>query len=621
MLIRLTQVDFHIGSTALLDQASLTLDAGERVAILGRNGAGKSTLLRPLEGGIEPEDGEVLRQPGLRVARLDQEVPRVAPTSRVRDVVRLGLGAAAAALQAYEAASVNDAHKVEQLGRLQAEVERLGAWDVEDRVAQTLAHFSLDGDADFSKLSGGLKRRVLLAQAWVRSPQLLLLDEPTNHLDIEAIRWLETFLKNYDGGLLFVTHDRTFLRNLATRIIELDRGAVTSWPGDYQNFLRRRQERDHAEAQDKARFGKLLAQEEVWIRQGIQARRTRNEGRVRRLMQLREQAQAQRAQPGHAKLQIAEAQRSGKLVCEAQGLSYAIGGKTLVRNFDLTLLRGEKLGLIGANGVGKTTLIRLLLGELSPDAGELRLGTQLQVAYFDQLRAALDEDQPVFEVLGEGKDYLDVGGARKHVMGYLQDFLFTPDRARSPVRMLSGGERNRLLLARLFARASNLLVLDEPTNDLDLETLELLEERLLDYAGTVLLVSHDRAFLDQVVTRSLVFEGDGKISEVIGGYSDWLAQRGEPVSTPKVEPKARPASVLRPPSGLSTKARRELERLPQKIEKLEAQQARLGEELAAQYLGDAAAAEKTQRKMDELTQQLDAAYRRWEELEGQDQSL
>jgi len=618
-MLSLRDVSLRLGSTVLLDHASATIEAGERVCLLGRNGMGKSTLLKLVQGEIAADDGDIIRSPGLKIARLAQDVPE-GNGLRVLDVVAAGLGELGAVLARYHALLDDAEHHLAELGRLQARIDAADGWSMDERVQAVIARLQLPAEQLFDGLSGGLKRRVLLGQALVQEPELLLLDEPTNHLDVEAIDWLEKFLIEFSGAILFVTHDRAFLRRLATRILELDRGWLTSWPGDYENFLRRKEERAHAEAQERAQFDKLLAQEEAWIRKGIEARRTRNQGRVERLKQLRDAYAQRRNGPGQARMQITEAERSGKLVAEVKGLSYEVGGRTIVRNLSTTVLRGDKLGIVGPNGAGKTTLINLLLGQLPPTQGELRLGTNIEVAYFDQLRAGLDENLPVFENLGEGKDYVEVGGQRKHVMGYLQDFLFTPDRARSPVRVLSGGERNRLLLARLFAKPSNLLVLDEPTNDLDLETLELLEELLMQYEGTVLLVSHDRAFIDNIVTRCLVFEGDGRVGEYVGGYTDWLRQRPAPL------PMAKPASAAtpgvkpvaaRPASSLSARELRELAELPAKIERLEKEQTELAARMSAPefYTQDAAAQHKVTKALADVDAALQQAYARWEALE------
>ncbi|MCC2656751.1 MAG: transporter ATP-binding protein [Panacagrimonas sp.] len=620
-LLTLRALDLHLGATVLLEDVNLVVERGERIAVLGRNGMGKSTLLRVIDGETAVDSGEIVRAQSLRVARLVQDVPADLEGT-VFDIVAAGLGEVGEVLARYEHAVLEHPERLDELGRLQSRIEALGGWTLDARVREAISRVEADPAAHYERLSGGLKRRVLLARALVREPDLLLLDEPTNHLDIDAIAWLENFLRGFSGAVLFVTHDRAFLQNLATRIVELDRGSLTDWPGDYANFLRRKQERAHAEAQERNLFDKRLAQEEAWIRQGIEARRTRNMGRVKRLLEMRDQFSARRNAPGRASMEIAEAESSGKRVCEAKAISYAIGDRTLVRRLSTTILRGDRVGLVGRNGVGKTTLIRLLLGELQPQSGEVRLGTGLQVAYFDQLRFGLDENAPVFEALGQGRDFVEVAGQRKHVMGYLQDFLFTPDRARSPVRSLSGGERNRLLLARLFAKPSNLMVLDEPTNDLDLETLELLEELLLDYAGTVLLVSHDRAFLDAVVTRTLVFEGDGRIDEYVGGYADMARQRPAPVAAARPAPTAAaprsgvPERAPAAEAALSSKERRELDELPGRIEKLEAEQSALADSIGSLYERDRDRALEAQARLSELAERLGAAYTRWELLES-----
>jgi len=498
-------------------------------------------------------------------------------------------------------------------------------------VSEVLARLDLDGDADFARLSGGMKRRVLLARALACAPDLLLLDEPTNHLDIEAIDWLEGFLKAWQGAVVFITHDRRFLRALATRIVEIDRGRVTSWPGDWENYLRRRDERLNAEAQENARFDRLLAQEEAWIRQGIKARRTRDEGRVRRLKAMRAERAQRRELAGSVRMESARAAASGRKVIEARDVDFAHGDRPLVRGFSTTILRGDRIGLVGPNGSGKTTLLKLLLGELRPRAGEVRLGTGLEVAYFDQYRAALREDWNALENVAEGREFVEINGARKHAIGYLQDFLFTPERARAPITRLSGGERNRLLLAKLFARPSNLLVMDEPTNDLDVETLELLEDLLADYPGTLLLVSHDRDFLDNVVTSTLVMEGDGRVGEYVGGYSDWLRQAPPPAdAAPARDARAQPAAPAAPPSApagtpaaatparrrLAWKDARELEALPARIEALEARIADMAAMLSdPAAFADGAAMAAHGAEMARVQAELDAAYARWAELE------
>ena len=631
-VLTLQSVDLGVGGPPLLHAVDFALEANERVCVVGRNGAGKSTLLRLIAGEIRADDGEVRYSEGLRVARLTQEVPQDLAGS-VFDVVAGGLGDVGPLLAQFHHLSHAAAVDTAALAAVQTRIETVHGWDLERRVGQLLEQFGLAAEADFAALSGGMKRRVLLARAVANAPDVLLLDEPTNHLDIEAIAWLEDFVRGFRGSVMFVTHDRRFLRALATRIVEIDRGTLTSWPGDYANYLRRREERLHAEAQENARFDKLLAQEEVWIRQGIKARRTRDEGRVRRLEGMRRERAQRRELAGTARMQLADAAVSGKRVVEARHVSYAWDDAPVVRDFSTIIQRGDRVGLIGPNGAGKTTLLRLLLGELAPQAGEVQLGTNLQIAYFDQHRAALREDWNALDNVAEGREYIELNGQRKHVLGYLQDFLFEPERARAPITRLSGGERNRLLLARLFAQPSNLLVLDEPTNDLDVETLELLEELLADYAGTILLVSHDRDFLDAVVTSTLVLEGEGRIGEYVGGYSDWLRQR--PASVRAVaKPAARdsdtaardaltaaaPAAAAAPvvKRKRSYKDQRELEMLPARIEALETRIAELGASLQdpATYQRGGEGLATLHRQLTEVQAELDAAYARWAELEG-----
>ncbi len=626
-LITLQGVDYSVGGPLLLDHVDLSIDPGERIALIGRNGAGKSTLLKLLAGEIKPDDGKSMVEGGRveggrRIARLEQEVPRDAAGS-VFDVVAAGLGELGTLLADYHHVIHADVLDTDEMSRLQARIEAVQGWSLDQRVTETLERLSLDGDADFGRLSGGMKRRVLLARSLVSQPDLLLLDEPTNHLDIAAIDWLEGFLKQWSGALVFVTHDRRFLRSLATRIVEIDRGQVTSWPGDWQNYLRRKEERLNAEAQENARFDKMLAQEEVWIRQGIKARRTRDEGRVRRLKAMRNEREERRAQTGNVRMGTAQSGESGKKVIEAKDVNFAHGDNRLVREFSTTILRGDRIGLVGPNGSGKTTLLKLLLGQLQPQSGEIRQGTQLQVAYFDQYRATLREDWNAIENVAEGREFVEVGGKQKHIIGYLQDFLFTPERARAPITRLSGGERNRLLLARLFAQPSNLLVMDEPTNDLDVETLELLEELLADYPGTLLLVSHDRDFLDNVVTSTIVMEGDGRIGEYVGGYSDWLRQRPQPaaaglvqVASPAFEPQS--ALAAPPKRKRSFKEQRELEELPQRIEALDASIAGFTARMADPdyYQRNAAAITADNVELARVQAALDAAYARWQELDA-----
>ncbi len=637
-LITLNAVDYSVGGPLLLEKVDLAIDSGERIALIGRNGAGKSTLMRLLAGELKPDDGEIRREGGVRIARLEQEVPAGAGGT-VFDVVAEGMGELGGWLAEFHHLSHADEFDADAMSAVQAKIDAAGGWAADQRVEETLQKLELDGDRVFGELSGGMKRRVLLARALVSAPDVLLLDEPTNHLDIAAIDWLEGFLKGWAGALVFVTHDRRFLRALATRIVEIDRGQVTDWPGDWANYQRRREERLNAEAQENARFDKMLAQEEIWIRQGIKARRTRDEGRVRRLEAMRRERSQRRDLTGNVRMETATAGNSGKKVIEAKDVSFGYPGKPLIRDFSGTILRGDRIGLIGANGTGKTTLLKLLLGDLAPQQGEIRIGTQLQVAYFDQYRATLREDWNALENVAEGLEFVEVGGKRKHVIGYLQDFLFTPERARAPITRLSGGERNRLLLAKLFAQPSNLLVMDEPTNDLDVETLELLEELLGEYAGTLLLVSHDRDFLDNVVTSTLVMEGDGRVGDYVGGYSDWLRQRavarsdgGGARSAPAASTPVAAASGSMATAGmqdasaspaprrkLSYKLERELEQLPLRIEALETE---IAQRIAAMndpafYQQERAAIDAHNHAIALAQAELDAAYVRWSELENQ----
>ncbi len=626
-LLSLRDIQLSYTHPPLLDGVSLSIEPGERVCLIGRNGEGKSTLLRVLAGEIQADDGERVLRRGARLARLEQEVPQDLG-GPVYEVVAEGAGEAAGLLKAYHAASealAEDASEtaLARLHQAQQALESAGGWQLQQQVEQVISRMRLDGKADFAALSGGMKRRVLLARALAGDPDLLLLDEPTNHLDIESIAWLEEFLLGWRGALVFITHDRGFLRRLATRIVELDRGRLIDYPGDYDNYLRRRAERDHAEALEQARFDKTLAQEEVWIRQGIKARRTRNEGRVRRLKEMRAQAAQRRQRQGSARLSLNSAERSGRLVCEARHVNYAWEGRPIVRDFSTTILRGDRIGIIGPNGCGKSTLLGLLLGRLRPDSGQVERGTRLEIAYFDQLREQLDPEKTVLDNVAGGSDKVVVDGRARHVISYLGDFLFPPARCRQPVASLSGGERNRLLLARLFTRPFNLLVLDEPTNDLDLETLELLEELLLDFDGTLLLVSHDRDFLDNVVTSTLVFEGEGRINEYVGGYSDWLRQRPAPEAPAEARAvardQARPAAAPARARKLSYKDQRELDALPGWIEALEDELASLQARLSDPGVYEAEGAEGLARlgaRLEAVEQELASCYARWEALES-----
>ncbi len=620
-LLQLIHVDYSVGGPLLLDRVDFTIGRGERVCVVGRNGAGKSTLLRLIDATISPDDGERRLSGGTVVARMAQEVPQGTRGS-VFDVVADGLGELGTLLARYHHLLADG--DFDAMGAVQAEIEARHGWDLDRRVDNVLTRLELDGDADFGALSGGMKRRVLLAQALVCEPDILLLDEPTNHLDIEAIDWLEGFLKSFDGAIVFVTHDRRFLRHLATRIVEIDRGRLTDWPGDYDNYLRRREERAHAEAQAHAAFDKKLAQEEAWIRQGIKARRTRNEGRVRALKAMRAERAERREKSGKARMTLADGRASGKKVITLESVHQAYAGRVLIDDFSATVMRGDRIGIIGPNGAGKSTLLKIMLGELEPQRGQVELGTSLEIAYFDQHRAQLDESLSALDNVAQGREYVELGGRRTHIMGYLQDFLFTPERARAPITRLSGGERNRLLLARLFAQPSNLLVMDEPTNDLDVETLELLEELLADYQGTLLLVSHDREFLDNVVTGTLALEGGGRVGEYVGGYQDWLRQR--PASAPPPVPAPSAPASKSAPSGktaperrkLSYKDQRELDQLPARIEALESRLAEATEAMSdpAFFKQDADAITTANEAIAATQADLDAAYARWAELDG-----
>ncbi|NLO79181.1 MAG: ATP-binding cassette domain-containing protein [Xanthomonadaceae bacterium] len=621
-LVRLSGVSVGFGAAPLLDGVEFQIERGERVCLVGRNGSGKSTLLRVIAGELEVDDGVVQRMPELRVGTLPQEVP-AGMGGKVFAVAASGLGELGELLARHQTLSQRlasgDQGCLDELDRVQQALEATGGWALGPRVEQVLSRLQLDPGQDFSSLSGGLKRRVLLARALVTEPDLLILDEPTNHLDIDAITWLEEFLLAYPGALLFVSHDRRFLQRLATRIVELDRGRLRSYPGDYQTYLDRKAAELEVESVHNALFDKRLAQEEAWLRQGIKARRTRNEGRVRALMAMREERRRRREQLGTAKIGLQEAERSGRLVVEAENIRYGIGNRLLIKDFSTTILRGDKIGIVGPNGAGKTTLIRLLLGELQPDAGRIRRGTRLEVAYFDQLRDQLDEEASVLDNVAEGSDRVLVNGKPKHIIGYLRDFLFTPERARTPVKALSGGERARLLLAKLFTRPANLLVLDEPTNDLDVETLELLEGLLVEFAGTVLLVSHDRAFLDNVCTNIIAFEGDGVVRDYVGGYQDWQRQRPAAAPAPRPPTQAKASTrkqAVRPK--LSYREQRELEALPQRIEQLEQAIGQLQRQLADPELYRQRPDEVAQAtaRLEALEQELEQAFERWEALEA-----
>ncbi|MDX1763146.1 MAG: ATP-binding cassette domain-containing protein, partial [bacterium] len=577
-LVSLHDVSVSFGGTPLLSATDLVIEEGERVCLIGRNGTGKSTLLQLLAGGIEPDDGKVVFQLGRRAAFLPQDV---SPTmkGRVYDLVAAAFGPEGKLLAEYHhvsnlVARDGSAKRLAALENVQHRVEAAGAWQMHRRVSTILSLLNLPENADFDSLSGGLKRLVLLARTLVAEPDLLLLDEPTNHLDMDTIVWLENYLIAFGGTILFVTHDRMLIEKVATRIIDLDRGRLTSWPGDYENYLRLKQGALEMEAEENAKFDKRLAAEEAWVRRGIRARRTRNEGRVRALKAMREARSLRRGTMGTVRMQVQEGERSGKQVIEAEGVDYRYGDKVLIRRLSARIIRGDKIGIIGPNGSGKTTLLKILIGELAPQSGTIRHGTNLQVSYFDQHRTELDDEKTVEENVAHGSDHVTIHGRRRHVIGYLQDFLFPPARARSPVKILSGGERNRLLLAKLFTRPSNVLVFDEPTNDLDMETLDLLADLIVDYPGTVLLVSHDRAFINEVATSTLVFEGEGRVKEYVGGYDDWLRARKPvegSVNSGKGEKKEKPRPVAVKERKLTYKEAKELEELPLRIETLEAE--------------------------------------------------
>ncbi|KAB7623732.1 ATP-binding cassette domain-containing protein [Alkalilimnicola sp. S0819] len=610
----------------------MVIQPGERVCLVGRNGSGKSSLMKLVAGEYRPDGGELRRRPGLVLAQLPQDVP-AGLHGPVFDVVAQGVGELGELLREYHrlsqalAAGETDDKTLARLERVQHQLEAQQGWELTSRVDAVLSRLELDPEADFDSLSGGMKRRVLLGQALVRQPDLLLLDEPTNHLDLPAIEWLEGFLREYQGALLFVTHDRRFLQRVATRIVELDRGRLSSWPGDYRAYLDGKQAQLDAEARQQANFDKKLAQEEAWIRQGIKARRTRNEGRVRALKAMREELRQRREQEGRAEFGVGEAERSGRLVAQAEHLSFGYEGRPLIRDFSATILRGDKIGVIGPNGSGKTTFIRLLLGELAPDSGQLKLGSRLEVAYFDQLRSQLDPEASVLDNVAGGSEQVTVNGQSKHVISYLQDFLFSPERARQPAKSLSGGERNRLLLAKLLTRPANVLVLDEPTNDLDVETLELLESLLLEFQGTVIVVSHDRSFLNNVAGRIFALEGNGRVGDYVGGFDDWLRQRPAPRATgkPPATPRPKASAPPRPPvqeasrsRKLSYKEQRELEQLPAQLEELEARLEELREALAdpALYRDQADRVPALTAELERTEQRLETAFSRWEELEA-----
>ena len=642
-VISLSSAQLAFGHVALLDHAEFSLETGERVGLIGRNGTGKSSLLKIISGKMKLDDGLLVMQSGLKIAYVEQE-PQFDPAMTVFDAVSSGLGEMPGLLAEYEALSGqfggdNDEALFERMHDIQVKLDAADAWQIKHKVETTLDKLNLQGGSLMGALSGGMKKRVALACALVSNPDVLLLDEPTNHLDFSSIIWLEELLRDYRGSVLFITHDRRFLDQVATRIIELDRGTLLSFPGNFTTYQSRKRELLENEAVEQAKFDKFLAQEEVWIRKGVQARRTRDEGRVRRLEALRETRAARRDLQGQVRMELASGERSGKIVAELEGVSKRFGDKVVVKDFSDIILRGDKIGLIGPNGAGKTTLLKMILGELEADSGTIKLGTKLQVAYFDQMREQLNEEASLLDTIAPGSDWVEINGAKKHVMSYLGDFLFAPERARSPVKSLSGGERNRLLLARLFAKPANALVLDEPTNDLDIDTLELLEELLEDYAGTVFLVSHDRTFLDNVVTQVIVAEGGGNWREYVGGYSDWERTRAQQRTQPGKEsaaakdlardsmkqvapPVAAPAPVVAPAAvkgkKLSFKEQRELEELPKQIAQLEDEQSAISAMLADPniYKEKAAEVKRLNQRFAEIDQLLLETLERWEAIEA-----
>ncbi|BCS55909.1 ATP-binding cassette domain-containing protein [Geobacter sp. SVR] len=624
-LLTLRNIGLAFGGPPLFDDLTLQIEPGDRLCLLGRNGTGKSTLLKLIAGELAVEQGEVIRQQGLRVSLVSQEPPPGLSGS-VFDVVASGMGNAAQLLAEYhhvahQLSLEGDETLLDRLNALQHALEECGGWHLHQTVNQVLDRLQLDPDADFSLLSGGTKRRALLAHALVSAPDILLLDEPTNHLDIDTVLWLEDFLLREVRTVLFVTHDRAFARRLSNRVAELDRGRVYAFACGYDAFVERREDLLAAEIIRQAQFDKKLAQEEAWIRQGIKARRTRNEGRVRALQKMRDERRQRRERVGTARIQLQEADRSGALVAEADKVAFSYDGRPVIQAFSTTIMRGDRIGIIGPNGSGKTTLLRLLLGELAPQQGTIRLGTRREVLYFDQMREQLDLNKSVQDNVGDGNDTLLINGASRHIIGYLQDFLFSPERARSPVRILSGGERNRLLLAKLFTKPSNVLVMDEPTNDLDAETLGLLEDLLLDYPGTLLLVSHDRDFLNNVVTSTLAVGSGGEVREYVGGYDDWQRQAASETA-PAVAPTSRTAAErARPqkerPRKLSFKEERELEALPERIAALEEEQQGLHVRLSDPDFYKSAGGEivTVNTRLSELEEELVRVYQRWEELE------
>ena len=624
-VISLSSAQLAFGHVALLDHAEFSLENSERVGLIGRNGTGKSSLLKVISGKFKLDDGLLVMQQGIKIAYVEQE-PQFDPDMSVFDAVASGMGESQAWLKEYDELTGqfgqgNDDELMERMHDIQVKLDAADAWSLPNKVETVLDRLNLTGDMAMKTLSGGMQKRVALARALVSAPDVLLLDEPTNHLDFSSILWLEGLLRDFKGSVLFITHDRSFLDNVATRIIELDRGRLLSYPGNFTAYQVRKAEQLEIEDVENAKFDKFLAQEEVWIRKGVKARRVRDEGRVRRLEALRLTRNARRDQQGQVKLDVSAGERSGKIVADLENVSKIYGDKVIVKDFSATILRGDKVGLIGANGAGKTTLLKMILGQEESDTGTIRLGTKLQVAYFDQMRTQLNEEANLMETIAPGSDWVEINGQRRHVMTYLNDFLFAPERARSPVKSLSGGERNRLLLARLFAKPANVLVLDEPTNDLDIDTLELLEELLEEYTGTVFLVSHDRTFLDNVVTQVIVAEGEGKWREFVGGYTDWERVRTLPIATaPASKPavKVEAAAPAAKQKKLSYKEQRELDELPNIMAALEDEQAVLAGQLSHPdfYKKTPAEGKRLNARVAEIEKELLAALEKWEAIEA-----
>jgi len=629
-LISLNEIKLSFGGPLLFDDLNLQIEQGERVALIGRNGVGKTSLMKVIARELDIDDGKIAYQRGIEITYLPQEIPKDI-RGKTFDIVLSGLGDRAKLINDYyylsrKLSNESTPELLKQLDKLQSELERTDGWKIESQVESVISHLNLDPESEFEKLSGGQKRRVLLAKALVINPDILMLDEPTNHLDIDSIQWLEEFLSNFRSTLLFVTHDRKFMTKLATRIIELDRGRIFNWQCDYETFLQRKQMELDAEEKQSALFDKKLASEEVWLRRGVRARRTRNEGRVKALLKMREEKRAQKKEIGNVKMLTQNTELSGRQVIKASNIGFGYDDIMIIRDFSTQIMRGDKVGIIGANGSGKTTLLKLLLGDILPQKGEMVIGTNLEIAYFDQLREQLDEGKNVMDNVSGGKDTVTINGKERHIVGYLRDFLFSSERCKEKIHRLSGGERNRLVLAKLFTRPSNLIVMDEPTNDLDIETLELLEELLAEYSGTLILVSHDRAFLDNIVTSTMVFEGKGEINEYPGGYNDWLEQRKDNVEIKeksKLDDKSNQNKKrtgnnnISTPKKLSFKEKKELQELPQLIESLEKEQQEIFNILsdADYYKKDPKEIETTKNRSEEMERDIASAYERWNYLE------